>query len=155
MTAKGLFLNSQHIPQDCKWEPICSGSTSFLLLCYFDFNFPFGQEHLPAGGEEERVEKSATVFLHFSLISLLSLELNWQLSDYTPGTALSSLYCVHVLNPYNTPARKVYIYYLYFPDGETGTEKWSDLPLPKVARNIIELELNIGRSGSGVWVLSH
>lgn len=123
MTAKGLFLNSQHIPQDCKWEPICSGSTSFLLLCYFDFNFPFGQEHLPAGGEEERVEKSATVFLHFSLISLLSLELNWQLSDYMPGTALSSLYCVHVLNPYNTPARKVYIYYLYFPDGETGTEK--------------------------------
>lgn len=106
-------IPSQHIPQDCKGEPICSGSTSFLLLCYFDFNFPFGQEHLPAGEEEERVEKSATVFLHFSLISLLSLELNWQLSDYTPGTALSSLYCVHVLNPYNTPARKVYILPLF------------------------------------------
>lgn len=89
MTAKGLFLNSQHIPQDGEWEPICSWSASFPLLCYFGFNFPFGQEHLPAGGEGERVERSATVFLHFSLISLVSLEINQQILYYVPGAALS------------------------------------------------------------------
>lgn len=78
MTAKGLFLSSQHIPQDREWEPICSGSASSPLLCYSGFNFLFGQEHLPAGEAGEGAERNATAFLQFLLIPLVSLEIQQQ-----------------------------------------------------------------------------